>query len=337
MHRPATRRERGAAGWRRRDAADNRPDHPDAGRSAARAEWPPTAGRDCGGPGCNGTRRGRYRPPRAGLRHDHAPDWRSDCSWGFRALPERAANRNAAPQEQRVPEEAYLWGAAALGDPGAEGGRRSHGGRQRARHYRIRRRGPIAIAGRWRTAPAAGGAAVTGGRATTGPAGGFAAIAGGCGGGAVTIGGACRGCGTTIRRGGAGGSGFFGAAGAAAAGARGGAGCGLLRSSLGLCDCRRRCSLRTRRRAALPLPCAAGSPSERRRASTPATSRSSGRCRSLPWRAEPPLRLLPRWKCARTRCASSASSELECVFGSVTPTSLQHIQNGFALDFELSC
>jgi hypothetical protein len=37
--------------------------------------------------------------------------------------------------------------------------------------------------------------------------------------------------------------------------------------------------------------------------------------------AEPPLRLLPRWKCARTRCASSASSELECVLASVTPTS----------------
>jgi hypothetical protein len=37
--------------------------------------------------------------------------------------------------------------------------------------------------------------------------------------------------------------------------------------------------------------------------------------------AAEPLRLLPRWKCARTRCASSSSSELECVFGSVTPTS----------------
>ena len=37
--------------------------------------------------------------------------------------------------------------------------------------------------------------------------------------------------------------------------------------------------------------------------------------------AEPPLRLPPRWKCARTRCASSASSELECVLASVTPTS----------------
>jgi hypothetical protein len=40
-----------------------------------------------------------------------------------------------------------------------------------------------------------------------------------------------------------------------------------------------------------------------------------------PFVAVEPLRLLPRWKCARTRCASSNSSELECVFGSVTPTS----------------
>jgi hypothetical protein len=40
-----------------------------------------------------------------------------------------------------------------------------------------------------------------------------------------------------------------------------------------------------------------------------------------PFDAAEPLRLLPRWKCARTRCASSSSSELECVFGSVTPTS----------------
>ncbi len=40
-----------------------------------------------------------------------------------------------------------------------------------------------------------------------------------------------------------------------------------------------------------------------------------------PFAAAEPLRLLPRWKCARTRCASSSSSELECVFGSVTPTS----------------
>src|ERR1700753_2671214 len=28
----------------------------------------------------------------------------------------------------------------------------------------------------------------------------------------------------------------------------------------------------------------------------------------------------PRWKCCRTRSASSSSSELECVFFSVTPT-----------------
>lgn len=40
-----------------------------------------------------------------------------------------------------------------------------------------------------------------------------------------------------------------------------------------------------------------------------------------PFDVAEPLRLLPRWKCARTRCASSSSSELECVFGSVTPTS----------------
>lgn len=35
---------------------------------------------------------------------------------------------------------------------------------------------------------------------------------------------------------------------------------------------------------------------------------------------EPPFR--PRWKWARTRCASSASSELEWVLASVTPTSV---------------
>ena len=51
---------------------------------------------------------------------------------------------------------------------------------------------PDAIAGRWEV-EAAGGATATGGRATTGPAGGFAAIAGAGGGGAVTMGGACRG------------------------------------------------------------------------------------------------------------------------------------------------
>ena len=52
--------------------------------------------------------------------------------------------------------------------------------------------------------------------------------------------------------------------------------------------------------------------------------------------APPPLRL-PRWKWARTRCASSPSSELECVFASVHSNFAKHVQNRFALDFELSC
>ncbi len=180
--------------------------------------------------------------------------------------------------------------------------------------------GAEAIAGRCCVGvDAAGGAAVTGGRATTGPAGGFAAMAGGCGGGAVTIGGACRGCGITTRRGGASGLGAV-AGGAAAAG--GGA------LAAGFCG------------AASAFATGAGGAACGRGAGR---SASSLRCwiafRTSPgfdtldqsifgaaplsaFAAEPPLRLLPRWKCERTRCASSASSELECVFGSVTPTSL---------------
>ena len=178
--------------------------------------------------------------------------------------------------------------------------------------------GAEAMAGRG-GADAAGGAAATGGRATTGPAGGFAAIAGAGGGGAATMGGAWRGCGTTMRRGAGtsalGGAGVLaagaadeatgvaggagGAAGlAAAGGAAWGRGAGRSASSL-------RCWIAFRTSPGFDtrdqsIFCAAFSPLAA---------------------AEPPFRLLPRWKCARTRCASSASSELECVLASVTPTS----------------
>ncbi len=179
-----------------------------------------------------------------------------------------------------------------------------------------------AIAGRCcAVVDAAGGVAVTGGRATTGPAGGFAAMAGGCAGGAVTIGGAWRGCGITTRRAGA--SGLGGAAGvvAAAAGAGGVLAAGFCGAASGFAA------------AAGGAACARGagrSASSLRcwiafRTSPGFDTRDQSIFGAVPLSAlaaEPPLRLLPRWKCARTRCASSASSELECVFGSVTPTSL---------------
>jgi hypothetical protein len=53
---------------------------------------------------------------------------------------------------------------------------------------------------------------------------------------------------------------------------------------------------------ALPLPCAVGSPSERRRASTPATSRSSARFHCLPW---PPSR---RCGCSRAGSARARAA-----------------------------
>lgn len=178
----------------------------------------------------------------------------------------------------------------------------------------------VAIAGRCcAVVDAAGGAAVTGGRATTGPAGGFAAMAGGCAGGAVTIGGAWRGCGITTRRTGA--SGLGGATGAAAAGAGGALAAGFCGAASGFAT------------AAGGVACARGagrSASSLRcwiafRTSPGFDTRDQSIFGAVPLSAladEPPLRLLPRWKCERTRCASSASSELECVFGSVTPTSL---------------
>jgi hypothetical protein len=46
---------------------------------------------------------------------------------------------------------------------------------------------------------------------------------------------------------------------------------------------------------------------------------ASDSARALPWL---PPGLPPLLKCVRTRSASSASSELECVFFSVTPTSV---------------
>lgn len=175
--------------------------------------------------------------------------------------------------------------------------------------------GAAAMAGR-AAEVAGGGAAVTGGRATTGPAGGLAAIAGGCGGGGVTIGGAWRGCGTTRR--GAGASGFGGAAGvgggagaAFAAGAGGAAGL----AAAGGAACGRGAG-RSASSFRFWISFSTSPGLETRDQSIFCAVELSPRAGDVP-----PLRLPPRWKCARTRCASSASSELECVFGSVTPTS----------------
>jgi hypothetical protein len=184
---------------------------------------------------------------------------------------------------------------------------------------------------------AAGEAAETGGRATTGPAGGLAAMAGAAG-GAVTMFGAWRGCGTMRR--GAGGSGRDGAgaagdvAGAALTGGRTAAGVAGAALAVGVgadggltavtagggaawgdAACGRGAG-----RSASSLRCWIAF----RTSPGFCTRDQSIRCApplSFFADAEPPLRPLPRWKCARTRCASSPSSELECVFGSVTPTS----------------
>jgi hypothetical protein len=180
--------------------------------------------------------------------------------------------------------------------------------------------GAEATAGRCAAAGTAGGTAATGGRATTGPAGGFAAMAGAGGGGAVTIGGAWRGWGMTMRRGA--GVSALGAAGVLTAGAGaaatgvaaggGGGAAGLTAAGGAACG-------RGAGRSASSLRCwiaLSTSPGFE-------TRDQSIFCAVLSALAvaEPPLRLLPRWKCARTRCASSASSELECVLASVTPTS----------------
>ena len=189
--------------------------------------------------------------------------------------------------------------------------------------------GAAAMAGRG--AADAAGTAVTGGRATTGPAGGFAAIAGACGMGVVTKFGPWRGCGTMRR--GAGVSALGAATGDAAMGAEA-TGAAAMGTALATGA------------AVVAGPAAIGG----REAvgggaawtRTGGRSTSSLRCwiafRTSPGldtrdqsilcapplsflAAEPPLRPFPRCMCARTRCASSISSELECVFGSVTPTS----------------
>jgi hypothetical protein len=147
-------------------------------------------------------------------------------------------------------------------------------------------------------------------------------MAGGCGGGAVTIGGACRGCGITTRRGGASGLGTV-AGGAEAAAAAGGAlAAGFCGAASGLATAAggAACCGRGAGRSASSLRCWIAF-----RTSPGFDTRDQSIFGAAPFSAfaaDPPLRLLPRWKCERTRCASSASSELECVFGSVTPTSL---------------
>jgi hypothetical protein len=175
--------------------------------------------------------------------------------------------------------------------------------------------GAEATAGRC-AAGTAGGTAAIGGRATTGPAGGLAAMAGTCGGGAVTIGGAWRGWGMIMRRGAGvsarGAAGVLAAgAGAAATGAGGGA-AGFTAAGGAACG-------RGAGRSASSLRCwiaLSTSPGFETRDQSIFCAVFSPLAA-----ADPPLRLLPRWKCARTRCASSASSELECVLTSVTPTS----------------
>jgi hypothetical protein len=198
-------------------------------------------------------------------------------------------------------------GGGALG--GAAGGRATTGFAGAAE----------AIAGRG-VAAAAGGAAVTGGRATTGPAGGFAAIAGGCGGGALTIGGAWRGCGITTRRGGGSGLGAAAAGGAGTAG--GAAAAGFCGAAAGFASAAAGGAAgfgRTTGRSASSLRCwIAFSTSPGFDTRDQSIFGVGASALAVP---APPFRLPPRWKCVRTRCASSASSELECVFGSVTPTS----------------
>ena len=157
-------------------------------------------------------------------------------------------------------------------------------------------------------------AAWTGGFAITGPVGGLAAIAGTDGGGATTMRGSCRGCGTIFRgagvaaastgrcaaTGGVAGAAGVGAAGGAAATTGRGAG-GTAASSL-----RRRIS-----RIASP-------------GFDTCDQSIFGFCPLPPERccaSEAPR--LPRCRYARTRSASSLSSELEWVFFSVTPTAVR--------------
>ena len=164
--------------------------------------------------------------------------------------------------------------------------------------------GAAAMAGRG----SAGGAvaAPTGGLATTGPAGGLAAIAGVCG-GLLTMGAACRGCGTILR-----GAGFAasGSAAGAAAACGAGAGAGLAGAGgtgRGLAAAAASCSFFCRM-------------AFRTSPGLDTFDRSILGLGAASARELPPNAAFPRWRWARTRAASSSSSELECVFFSVTPT-----------------
>jgi len=164
--------------------------------------------------------------------------------------------------------------------------------------------GAAAMAGRGSAGGAA--AAPTGGLATTGPAGGLAAMAGGCG-GLLTMGAAGRGCGTILR-----GAGFAtsgSAAGAADAACGAGAAAGLAGAGAagrGLAAAAASCSFFCR----MAFRTSPGLDTFDR--SILGLGAASAR--------EPPGAAFPRWRWARTRAASSSSSELECVFFSVTPT-----------------
>jgi hypothetical protein len=163
-------------------------------------------------------------------------------------------------------------------------------------------------------------AAWTGGRAITGPVGGFAAIAGTDGGGATTMRGSWRGCGTILR------GAVEAAASTLTAGRWGGVGCdgtGFAATAGGAGT--------AAGAAGRGLAAAAASSSLRRnnsRAASPGLETCDqsifGFC-PLPAErdcvSEAPR--LPRFRYARTRSASSLSSELEWVFFSVTPTAVR--------------
>lgn len=199
-------------------------------------------------------------------------------------------------------------------------------------------------------------AATTGGRATTGPVGALAAIAGACCGGAATIFGPWRGCGTTRR--GAGCAGISGireldgaAAGCAGAGAAGAAAAGDVEAARGAAAGRTLAGASAVCAAGLPVwgdsvaGAAMGGAAAAGRGAGLRCSRSASSLRCWIARitspgldtcdqsmrgaepsclldALPPLRLPPRRKYPRTRSASSASRELECVLTPPTPTSL---------------
>jgi hypothetical protein len=161
------------------------------------------------------------------------------------------------------------------------------------------------------------GAEPAGGRATTGPAGGLAAMAGVCG-GAATMGAAARGCGTILRGAGfaASGAGAAGEGGSAAWRAVGGAGTtagftgaaavGTGAAGFGGADAADSCSFFCR----MAFSTSPGFETwDRSILGLGAASRGA-----------PAAPDLLRCRYARTRSASSNSSELECVFFSVTFT-----------------